>query len=353
MSLIDLYRICSKAYCKIEVFLCICISEPFDKMLNTLDAVSGMEECALEKKRRSVEYNAYELVCALCLCDSSILTKEHIENLVFEMVSDRLFGCSIETFQEYKNDLAIRPSKVVDSYISRFRENLSPAIVDVSEITRVFLEGKKLRTPELIELNVGVNHKRAKADVYFQKADGTFIGLSVKQSDQCTKTNFSVEKILSEIAQSPEYGKTLSGARKQFLANAGFAKHDRTKRDEVNALFYPGKANVYWDLLRTEIKKYNDEIKKTIVSDMFPVDLPYTLYEFNGNSFQNLRVDIESVVFNEHAAYYYDKKGGLRHAAKLYYQLSVNGHEYRIEVRWKGNIHTASPQFQTHTASDV
>ena len=336
-----------------KYFYVFVYQNPFDKMLNTLDAVSGMEECALEKKRRSVEYNAYELVCALCLCDSSILTKEHIENLVFETVSDRLFGCSIETFQEYKHDLAIRPSKVVDCYISRFRENLSPVVGAVSEIARVFLEGKKLRTPELIELNVGVNHKRAKADVYFQKTDGSFIGLSVKQSDQCTKTNFSVEKILSEIAQSPEYGKTLSSARKQFLANAGFEKHDRTKRDEVNALFYPGKVNVYWDLLRTEIKKYNDEIKKTIVSDMFPVDLPYTLYEFNGNSFQNLRVDIESVVFNEHTAYYYDKKGGLRHAAKLYYQLSVNGHEYRIEVRWKGNIHTASPQFQTHTASEV
>jgi hypothetical protein len=32
----------------------------------------------------------------------------------------------------------------------------------------------------------------------------------------------------------------------------------------------------------------------------------------------------------------------------LFYKLTCDEKNYRVEVRWKGNIHNASPQFQIH-----
>lgn len=55
--------------------------------------------------------------------------------------------------------------------------------------------------------------------------------------------------------------------------------------------------------------------------------------------------------FIEHMPYYYDKKGVKRQTAKLFYQLKVFNDIYRVEVRWKGNIHNSSPQFLVHEDS--
>ena len=50
--------------------------------------------------------------------------------------------------------------------------------------------------------------------------------------------------------------------------------------------------------------------------------------------------------------YYLNKKGVERNAAKMFYQLIVDQKKFRVEIRWKGNIHTSSPQFQIYEDKD-
>ena len=52
--------------------------------------------------------------------------------------------------------------------------------------------------------------------------------------------------------------------------------------------------------------------------------------------------------FEEYLPYYLNKNGQQKRAAKLFYQLVVDKKKYRVEVRWKGNVHGGSPQFQIH-----
>jgi len=93
------------------------------------------------------------------------------------------------------------------------------------------------------------------ADIYCRTISGQYIGLSVKQDVLCTKTNFSVEKIIGELEPSNE----LSTIRRKVLSKHGFMKHDPTKRSEVNALFYPNQENEYWDSIRKYIQLYEKE----------------------------------------------------------------------------------------------
>jgi hypothetical protein len=60
------------------------------------------------------------------------------------------------------------------------------------------------------------------------------VGLSVKQSQDATKTNYSIHKLLPlTVAEE------LTQIKRDFLIAKGFSEHDKTKRNEVNQLFYP------------------------------------------------------------------------------------------------------------------
>jgi hypothetical protein len=74
------------------------------------------------------------------------------------------------------------------------------------------------------------------------------------------------------------------------------------------------------------------------------------MYEYDGETFYSLnkQVELSEVTFEEYTPYYFDSKSNQRKAAKLFYRLSIGEKNYRVEVRWKGNIHNSSPQFQIH-----
>ena len=172
-----------------------------------------------------------------------------------------------------------------------------------------------------------------------------YVGLSIKQSSDCTKSNFSVEKMAKESGADIDLSKT----RRNYLEKEGYITFKKEERAKVNALFYRINVNnEYWDAVRKLIKEKNDYIKTQIVSCLYPTDVPYPLYEFDGDHLINLKVDIENVVFEEHEPFYLTKNGKIRNAAKLFYRLSVNNEHFRVEIRWKGNIHTASPQYLVH-----
>ena len=37
----------------------------------------------------------------------------------------------------------------------------------------------------------------------------------------------------------------------------------------------------------------------------------------------------------------------------MFYKLTIHEKIFRVEVRWKGNVYSASPQFQMHESNDL
>jgi hypothetical protein len=184
---------------------------------------------------------------------------------------------------------------------------------------------------------------KKKGDIYLELINGKFIAFSIKQNEKCTKTNWSIEKIIDNKNE-------LKNCRNKYLIDSGFPKHDKNKRECVNKLFY-NSDNPYF----TKLKEFI-QLKKQLIINEFKNKLygnttyPYILYEFNSNILINLSsIKINDITFEEHIPYYYNNIGKRRQCAKLFYKLKINNDIYRIEVRWKGNIHNASPQFQTHS----
>ena len=325
----------------IDEFILSEIQTHVDEIIVQVEQTSVAKE---PKKRKSVEYNAYELVFALCLCMSSIETVDDIFNIQYDDIVNKLHGCTRDAYQEYIKDLKTRRSTYVKKYIASLRNKIDN-IISYEDVQIVFLEGKVLTSPELIELNNNVNNKQAKADVYVKTKENSYIGFSIKQSSDCTKSNFSVEKIAKEFDSNVD----LSEIRKRVLKNAGFETFKKEERPKVNALFYPSNENnEYWNAVRKHIIDCNTDIKKQIVSCLYPTDISYQLFEFDGEKMVNLKVEIDNVIFEEHDPFYKNKKGDMRKAAKLFYKLSINNDEFRVEIRWKGTVHTASPQYQIH-----
>jgi hypothetical protein len=157
------------------------------------------------------------------------------------------------------------------------------------------------------------------------------------------------------LLNNKDLDRELTKIRTTYLIDHGYLKHDKTKRDEVNKLFYPENpedpCNPYWKKLLTEIETNKEKIVTGIIEPMFCKEIPYPMYEYDGKHLICLNynlLDLSQISLNHHLPYYYDTKGELRTCAKLFFQLGVFEKKYRVEVRWKGNIHSASPQFQVH-----
>ena len=305
-----------------------------------------------DKKRKNVDYNAHELIIALCLNDPSIETKEQCLCVSYQSVCEKIKGCSEEQFKRYKEDIDCRSPRIIKLYISHFKKDILLTPFYTNEITAIYLEGKTITSSKILELNVDINHKYAKADIYVEFATKEIFGLSIKQTKNCTKGNYSVEKMVDECLTTDDKG-NLCKIRKKVLRNAGFETHIKEQRKQVNKLFYPKETNDYWVQVKHYLTVYNEPIKKKLIEYLYPIQLPYVLYEFDGKELKELKIDTNDAVLQEHVEYYYTKKKKLlRNAAKLFYQLKVNNQIYRVEIRWKGNIHSSSPQFQLHLVDE-
>jgi len=316
-------------------------------------SVEDTKQESPQKCRKDVENNGFELIFALCACDSSIGNKSDIMDATFAKYNGKLLGCSEPDFEKYKKDVESRKPKVVDQYIRNFNSAFSDIVND--EVKHVYLEGKTLTTQKLKDLNKGFDTKQAKSDVYIE-TDKEIIGFSIKQDKACTKTNFSVEKMLGELISDAllkkNFKKEISDKRKEVLKSHGIDnKNLKDNRDKANEIFYDSleRTNLYWNALKEHIDNNIDAIKNELVRNLFPTNLPYKLYEFDGSTIEKLDVSSgDKTEFYEHEKYYYDDKNRRRKAAKMFYKLVVNGNKYRIEIRFKGNAWSGAPQFQTH-----
>jgi hypothetical protein len=324
-----------------------------------------------KKTRKNVEYNGMELLSALMLLYPDV----HAEN-VFERIrhiqqygSGRLI-IKPDDIAQYALDLTHKQN-MIPEYIPAFYRDIGVMGVQTQDIVAVYLTGKYQTFPEIIALNSGVDNKTAKADVYIKMPDrmvaknagdevlgiqgitgdglpSKFIGLSVKQSQDATKTNYSIHKLLP-ITVAEE----LTQIKRDFLIAKGFPEHDKTKRNEVNQLFYPETperpTNPYFQRILTEIEENKQTVLEGILGPLFCRNLPYNMFEYDGDRIIQLNIDDESLAtarLEHHIPYYYDKKGELRQCAKMFFRLIVGEKVFRAELRWKGNVHAASPQFQ-------
>jgi len=328
--------------------------------MNTISIVpvSIETEKPQKKKRKNVENNGIELLVAILLSNESVQTTDQLFALLDQFKESSDHGklvCDKANMLKCIDDLVAK-RKILQKIITNF--NKFTHIISFSTIDKVYLTGKYVTYPEIVELNKDLDKKAAKGDVYVKLLDGTFVAFSVKQSKAATKSNYSVHKLIG----NKEDDVRLTKIKKDFLVERGFAKHDKAKRDDVNALFYCGVENPYWTEMRLVIEKHKETIIKGLAENLACVKIPYHMYEFDGEHLSHLNdfmFDLKDVTFEECPEFYRDSKGNMRKCAKMFYKLCINSKAnengesvvlktLRTEVRWKGNVHGAAPQFQMH-----
>jgi uncharacterized protein YhbP (UPF0306 family) len=298
-----------------------------------------------KKKRATVEHNGMELVIPILLINPNINNKEQLlESL--DIVDPKIEFNGPEDLNKYKEDI-LKKSKMLNSFIKNFRSEVTQyPIFNQENIARILISGKKNKHKEIEELNKELDEKAAKADIYIILIDGTTVGISSKQSKDATKSNNSVYNYFDK-----ESIKNLKKIKLDYLTEKGFPTFVKSERDKVNKLFYAqNKENPYWIELKDLLLLNQDKIKKEVTGFLFCSNVPYDIYEFNGDSFNKINaiIDQNMVTFEEHLPYYLGKTGKERNAAKLFYQLVVCEKKFRVEIRWKGNVYSAAPQFLLH-----
>lgn len=322
------------------------------------------------KKRKNVDYNICELVDAILLAfygkilTNATLALINIDNirvvcqewLDTQSVPSCIRLNDFTDLSKYMTDMTSKTACISQRIIAFEKlvvENSTNTAFKLTDMSCIYVSGKKNAHEKIRVLNSGLDIKQQKGDIYIEYTTGEIVGWSCKQSSHATKSNYSVQKILGETI-----AKNLNKIKSNFLTANGFPKFSKEQRSDVNQLFYPkNKENPYWNAMREDISNNKTVIINELVKGMTGITIPYTLYEFDGTSFHCLNTTttthdggnyVSLTTFEEHAEYYKMKNGAERSAAKLFYQLCVSDKKYRVEIRWKGNVHAASPQFQIH-----
>ena len=327
-------------------------------------------------KRCSVEFNCMELIFALLLIYEDINNYDNlihkikkitnnelqIENILFNKNSD---------FNNYIKNITEKKIKIINNFILNYNNHKfntkDNSLFDFKkeDIFCIFISGKKNKHNEIKNLNKNENILQTKSDLYIKLKNCKIIGVSIKQSKESTKSNYSVQKMLGE-----NNNKLLTIIRKNYINskikidNSNDNSNDNSKmnepikkiidkslRSKINSLFYDNSnENIYWKKIRECIEENKINIIKTLVSSLYVSDISYDIYEFNGETLikLNKKINFEEVYFMECKEYYFCKNGTPRQTAKLFYKLIIENKTYRVEIRWKGNIYNSSPQFQTH-----
>ena len=299
-------------------------------------------ECDIIKRktRKSCEYNYMEYLFAYILSNKSC----SYTDIISDTIPPKL-KCNKEKLDGYKKDMASR--KDIEGIFNKIKTYLSECDYFNKDIKNVYLTGKKIEFEEInnrhkIFLNDHEKDKKdIKADIFIIYEDDTMEGISIKSSKNATKTNYSITKYFNET--DVEECKKI---KLQYLKQHHLENYTKPQRKEVNKLFYH--TNPVFEFYESCIKKNNQTIRKSLVDSLEASKIPYTMYEFDGEKAYKLQntIEYDKIIFEKCEEYYYKKKGDRRETAKMFYSLQYNDKKYKVEIRWKGEIKTASPQFQ-------
>lgn len=227
-------------------------------------------------------------------------------------------------------------------------------------IEKIIVAGKRTKNKEIIALNKGLKIKEKKADVYLKiKEPPYWVGFSIKQSEGCTKSNYSINSLVNET-ESTE----LNIKKKSFLADNNIPKITSETTDEekkqiskLGNILLHNRYNCLWNVYRECICKNNITIARQIIHLLFSSKVHYPMYEFDGTKVRDYTqytnqsiLDSDSdITFSEEPLYYLTKKGKPRKTAKMFYKLSFKNENYRVEFRFKNRTkYTTNPQFFCH-----
>jgi len=313
-----------------------------------------------KKVRCSVEYNGMELVVPILLKYNVNNFHELVEKIQhmrenMDTYATTIILNEITDFEKYVEDIQKKEKIIIKSnYITKFKELIKKRTeFESKNITSIYISGKTNKHAKIAELNKNIKKIEAKSDIYVEFVDGKICGISIKQSKDATKSNYSVHKIIGQML-GHDFETNLNNTKIKYLNDNGILKFDKNERAKVNKLFYSqNKNNLYWEQLREIFANKNAEISKKLVELLYCSNINYDIYEYDGNSFEKMNHSHDCFVnsnisFEEYKPYYFDKKGKERRAAKMFCRLIVDDKTYRVEIRWKGNIYNSSPQFQIH-----
>jgi hypothetical protein len=314
-----------------------------------------------KKVRSSVEYNGMELVVPILLKYNVTNFHELVEKIQHMRENMDTYAKTIilnepSDFEKYVEDIQKKEKIIIKSnYITKFKELIKThSKFESNNITSIYISGKTNKHAKIAELNKNIKKIEAKSDIYVEFVNGEICGVSIKQSKDATKSNYSVHKILGQIL-GQEFETNLNNTKIKYLNDNGILNFDKNERAKVNKLFYSqNKNNLYWEQLREIFANKNAEISKKLVELLYCSNITsYDIYEYDGDSFEKMNHSNDcftnsNISFEEYKPYYFDKKGKERHAAKMFCRLIVDDKIYRVEIRWKGNIYNSSPQFQIH-----
>jgi hypothetical protein len=312
------------------------------------------------KMRTSVEYNGMELVVPILLKYEEVNNFQDLLQKIQQIKENMETYSSIivlneqTDFEKYVEDIQKKEKIIIKSnYITKFRELIkNSSNFNSNNIKCIYISGKINKHQKIEELNKNLKKIETKSDIYVEFINGQICGVSIKQSKDATKSNYSVHKLLGQIL-GQDYEVNLNNIKKKYLNDNGIVNFDKNERVKVNKLFYSqNKNNIYWEELRETFISKESDISKKLVELLYCSNINYDVYEYDGETFEkmnNLNKNTFSLIqFKEHQPYYFDTKGKERNAAKMFYRLSINDKNYRVEIRWKGNIYNSSPQFQIH-----
>ena len=313
-----------------------------------------------KKIRSSVEYNGMELVVPILLKYDVNNFAELVDKIQHMRENMNVYASVIvlnepTDFEKYVEDIQ-KKEKIINksNYITKFKELIkNRPEFETNNIKTIYVSGKTNKHAKIAELNKNIKKIEAKSDIYVEFVDSKICGVSIKQSKDATKSNYSVHKILGQML-GKEFETNLNNTKSKYLNDNGIMKFDKNERAKVNKLFYSqNKNNLYWEQLREIFANKNAEISKKLVELLYCSNSNYDVYEYDGDSFEKMNHSNDCFInskisFEEYKPYYFDKKGKERNAAKMFCRLSIDDKTYRVEIRWKGNIYNSSPQFQIH-----
>jgi hypothetical protein len=312
------------------------------------------------KKRSSVEHNCMELICALLLL-FKINNTDELVNFINRMKNDisiyeqKIIFNHKDDLYKYEYDITKKTKtktkkQKINNCITNFNKaiQLTPSIFcNLENIAYIYISGKKNSHKEIAELNKGLCKLEAKSDIYIKLLDNSFIGLSIKESIDATKCNYSVHKFLETILEKKSIIELDMIKNKILIENV----YDKKNRAKVNALFYPCNNNPYMNALKEYLNNNCVKIAEFLVEKLYSANIPYLIHEFNSKDISELVkiADGTYIKFEEHLRYYYYKNDPKkeRKATKLFYRLTCGNKKYRVEIRWKGDLRHAI-QFQVH-----
>ena len=329
-----------------------------------MNTMNNMSSIIKKLVRKNVEFNACEYVDAILLAHKASFLGNSKDNINYETICtmsekwiqsnniiDEVKLNKFSDLKYYVADLLKKP-ELLKQRIKIFNELITTSTIKFENIMCIYISGKKNAHEKINNLNKNIDNKLAKSDLYIEYESGDFVGWSCKQSTNATKSNYSVHKILGTTISTK-----LNIIKTEFLITNGFPKFSKHERESVNQLFYPNRENKYWQQLRIEIENANHLIKSVLIDCLYGGSMPYNIYEFDGATITSITsitnntkhvIDLNKVSFEEYTPYYMTSDCEFRNAAKLFYRLCVDEKKYRVEIRWKGNIHDASPQIMIH-----